>query len=278
MFRYGRHVSERIESTSRRRFVVAGAATAAAAAVQAPLRRSAVAATASACVLTPEQEEGPFYIPGEHVRSAIAEGHAGIPLTLRIVAVDRACTPIAGATVDIWQCDAMGVYSGYAANPGGPPPGGPPRGAPPPGEGPLGEGPPGGAPPGGGPPPDGGRMKPRPTNDKTFLRGIQTTDAAGLVAFSTIFPGFYEGRVNHVHLKVRHSGKLHTGQIFFPEPLARALSEREPYAQHHIERTTLERDHVYVGQSGSSAMSRVRRDDESSAEAYVAEITVTVAA
>ena len=40
---------------------------------------------------------------------------------------------------------------------------------------------------------------------ETFLRGIQTTDANGDAAFTTIFPGWYRGRAPHIHFKVRSS-------------------------------------------------------------------------
>ena len=35
-----------------------------------------------------------------------------------------------------------------------------------------------------------------------FLRGLQTTDANGLVSFATIFPGWYSGRAIHIHVHV----------------------------------------------------------------------------
>jgi protocatechuate 3,4-dioxygenase beta subunit len=47
------------------------------------------------------------------VRSDITEGHAGTPLALQVKVVDaEACTPLADAAVDVWHCDAAGVYSG----------------------------------------------------------------------------------------------------------------------------------------------------------------------
>lgn len=36
----------------------------------------------------------------------------------------------------------------------------------------------------------------------TFLRGYQMTDAYGMVNFTTIFPGWYQGRVTHIHFQV----------------------------------------------------------------------------
>jgi protocatechuate 3,4-dioxygenase beta subunit len=65
------------------------------------------------CVLTPEQEEGPFYIDLAQVRQDIVENRSGVPLALALTVVDSdSCEPIRDAAVDIWHCDALGVYSG----------------------------------------------------------------------------------------------------------------------------------------------------------------------
>jgi protocatechuate 3,4-dioxygenase beta subunit len=75
-----------------------------------------VASGAVACVLTPEQTEGPYYIAGEKLRRDITEGRPGVPLLLRLKVVDAStCRPIKGAAVDIWHADALGVYSGFGA-------------------------------------------------------------------------------------------------------------------------------------------------------------------
>jgi protocatechuate 3,4-dioxygenase beta subunit len=75
-----------------------------------------VASGAVSCVLTPEQTEGPYYIPGEKYRRDITEGRPGVPLLLRLRVVDAStCKPVAGAAVDIWHADAVGVYSGFGA-------------------------------------------------------------------------------------------------------------------------------------------------------------------
>ncbi|MGA5360991.1 hypothetical protein [Streptomyces purpurascens] len=66
--------------------------------------------------------EGPYYLDGALVRKNITEGKSGVPLTLRLTVVDATdgCTPVPGAAVEIWHCDAWGYYSGYTtANPGG---------------------------------------------------------------------------------------------------------------------------------------------------------------
>jgi protocatechuate 3,4-dioxygenase beta subunit len=62
--------------------------------------------------LTPEQEEGPFYVDLGKVRADLVEGQEGVPLDLTIRVIDHErCVPVANAAVDIWQCNADGVYS-----------------------------------------------------------------------------------------------------------------------------------------------------------------------
>ncbi|HEX4110248.1 MAG TPA: intradiol ring-cleavage dioxygenase [Solirubrobacteraceae bacterium] len=71
-----------------------------------------VADAAGACMLTPEQEEGPFYVDLEQVRQDIADGQVGVPLLLEITVVNsQTCKPLRSAAVDIWHCNASGVYS-----------------------------------------------------------------------------------------------------------------------------------------------------------------------
>jgi protocatechuate 3,4-dioxygenase beta subunit len=80
---------------------------------------AAVAAGLVACVLTPEQTEGPYFLEGDKVRRNVTEGKPGVPLRLRLTVLDvSTCRPIRGAAVDIWHCDAAGVYSGVQGNSG----------------------------------------------------------------------------------------------------------------------------------------------------------------
>jgi len=68
----------------------------------------------NACPLTPRQTEGPFYFDPRLVRRDIKEGRPGARLRLRLQVVGaRDCAPAPRARVDIWHCDAAGVYSGY---------------------------------------------------------------------------------------------------------------------------------------------------------------------
>jgi hypothetical protein len=78
-----------------------------------------VASGAISCVLSPEMTEGPYYVSGEKLRRNITEGRPGVPLALQLTVADAStCKPIKGAAVDIWHCDALGVYSGVQGNTG----------------------------------------------------------------------------------------------------------------------------------------------------------------
>ena len=78
------------------------------------------------------------------------------------------------------------------------------------------------------------------TRGGTFLRGTQFTDADGQVRFATIYPGWYQGRPVHIHLKVHDGGSpgatyegghvSHTGQLFFAEDVSRQVMALAPYA------------------------------------------------
>ncbi len=73
------------------------------------------------CVIRPEQTEGPYFVDERlhrsDIRSDPKDGRAiaGTPLTLtlQVMRLDASgCSPLQEALVDIWQCDAAGVYSG----------------------------------------------------------------------------------------------------------------------------------------------------------------------
>jgi protocatechuate 3,4-dioxygenase beta subunit len=73
----------------------------------------------SSCTLTAEQTEGPYYFDADAIRSDIREDREGTPLRLAIrVREAERCTPLADAVVDVWHCDASGVYSGFGEGQG----------------------------------------------------------------------------------------------------------------------------------------------------------------
>src|SRR5437660_398781 len=67
--------------------------------------------------------------------------------------------------------------------------------------------------------------------NRTFMRGIQRTNAKGLATFRTVYPGWYMGRTVHVHVKVHLGGRVvHTGQLYFPDTLTDAVYKKAPYS------------------------------------------------
>lgn len=62
------------------------------------------------------------------------------------------------------------------------------------------------------------------TVGQTFCRGIQITDSNGQVTFTTVYPGWYAGRITHVHFEIYLSSVLNaTSQMAFPEDITTAV-------------------------------------------------------
>jgi protocatechuate 3,4-dioxygenase beta subunit len=189
---------------------------------------AAVASGEVSCILAPEQTEGPYYLEGDKVRRNITEGRPGTPLTLQLKVVNASsCRPIKGASVDIWHCDAGGVYSGVqqAAGP-------------------------------------------------TFLRGIQKTNANGIATFQTIYPGWYQGRTVHIHVKVHVAGNVvHTGQLYFADAVTDAVYRRAPYSSRPGRDIRNAVDNVYRN-GGRKSLLSLRRKTKGAG--YVGTITMGV--
>ncbi|OXY93196.1 intradiol ring-cleavage dioxygenase [Streptomyces diastatochromogenes] len=197
---------------------------------------SATSTSGTCMQLMSSVTEGPYYLDGALVRKDITEGKNGVPLTLRLTVVDATdgCTPVSGAAVEIWHCDAWGYYSGYTtANPGGSAPAESEEGD--------------------------------SADDATYLRGYQIANANGVVKFETIFPGWYTPRTCHIHVKVHtggekadgtyEGGKVNfTGQLFFDDDIAEEIFTLEPYSRHTGSYTTLANDMVYGGGGASSGL------------------------
>src|SRR5205823_11412199 len=94
---------------------------------------------------------------------------------------------------------------------------------------------------------------------RTFLRGIQKTDANGLAVFTTIYPGWYSGRAVHIHVKVHVGGSVvHTGQLFFPDALTQAVYKAAPYASRGNPDVSNAQDSIFVngGKRGLLALKK----------------------
>jgi protocatechuate 3,4-dioxygenase beta subunit len=97
------------------------------------------------------------------------------------------------------------------------------------------------------------------SGNRTFMRGIQRTDAAGIARFQTVYPGWYQGRTVHIHVKVHVGGNVvHTGQLFFNDAVTDAVYRRAPYAKRPNRTTRNTADSIYVN-GGSKSIVRVRK-------------------
>ncbi len=86
------------------------------------------------------------------------------------------------------------------------------------------------------------------TKGQKFLRGYQTSDANGQVAFTTIYPGWYSGRAVHIHFKIRtSSGHEFTSQWFFDDSLSDTVFSQAPYAARGTRNTRNSDDGIYSG-------------------------------
>ena len=255
---------ETLFGMDRRRFIVSGTAA---------ISAMRVFAAEPACTLVAEQEEGPYYVPAAKLRRVLTEDKSGVPLRLRVRVVNaRTCAPLPQAAFDIWHCDAEGVYSGFTAMGSGFGPGRAGR-----------------------PLPDGFRRRggrgpgQRKIDATRFLRGVQITDKAGMVEFETLYPGWYQGRAIHIHLKVHLAGTAqetyegghvcHTGQIFLPEELTERIAKMPPYVGNSkVHRTTQAEDHVFQQQHGAGLIASIERPLKSGkdSDGFMASITMAV--
>lgn len=122
------------------------------------------------------------------------------------------------------------------------------------------------------------------TVGQRYLRGVQISDAAGIVKFKTIYPAWYAGRTCHIHLKVRTGGtasgssyssagstEAHVGQIFFPPDINESL--RSVYTRDTNSFLNNAADRVYNSQHGARALLTL---DGSVQAGFAGSITVDV--
>lgn len=182
---------------------VSSSSTTASATTAAAATAAGAVAILPSCVVRPALTEGPYFVDEKLNRSDIrsdpstnaVKPGAALGLTFLVSKVSGiSCAALANATVDVWHCDALGVYSDATD---------PTFGS---------------------------------TKGTTFLRGYQTTDASGTVRFTTIWPGWYQGRAVHIHFKIRTTAANgqssdFTSQLFFDEALNDQIFTQSPYSQ-----------------------------------------------
>ncbi|MBC7875600.1 MAG: intradiol ring-cleavage dioxygenase [Anaerolineales bacterium] len=159
------------------------------------------------CVVLPELTEGPYFVDEMLNRSDIREDTSdgviseGPPLVIifNVTKVGaNGCVPLPNAQVDIWHCDAYGVYSDVQNAVG-----------------------------------------------KTFLRGYQMADANGVAKFTTVYPGWYQGRAVHIHFKIRYDNQEFTSQLFFDDTFTDQVYLQDPYAKKGERTVRNDGDNIY---------------------------------
>lgn len=172
------------------------------------------------CRPTIRLTRGPYLVPNSPLRSDIREDRAGVPLKLKFSIVDHYfCQPLAGARIDVWHSDASGLYSGveniqfdFESM----------------------------------------RLTDRSIDmrGKSFLRGHQVSDGDGRVEFQTIFPGWYLGRLPHLHVMATVGDidwLTFDTQLFFAQEIERTVYQSPAYATRGQNPVGLDRDLVLRG-------------------------------
>jgi protocatechuate 3,4-dioxygenase beta subunit len=96
-------------------------------------------------------------------------------------------------------------------------------------------------------------------SSRTFMRGIQRTNADGVATFKTVYPGWYPGRTVHIHVKVHVRGNVvHTGQLYFSDRVTDAVYRRKPYSNRPNRETRNVDDSLFRG-GGKRSLLQLRR-------------------
>jgi protocatechuate 3,4-dioxygenase beta subunit len=190
------------------------------------------------CVARPQQTEGPYFVDESlnrsDIRSDPSDGSvkpgARLDLAFKVSRLSGdACTPLAGALVDVWHCDHLGVYSDVDD-------------------------------------PDFNAV------GKKFLRGYQATGPDGVARFTTVYPGWYQGRTVHVHFKIRSApsrtpGFEFTSQLYFDDALTDEVHSRPPYAVKGQRNQRNGRDRIF-SRGGSQLMLAPARNSQGYAATF----------
>ncbi len=180
-------------------------------------------------VATSEVEEGPFFVDEELNRSDVTLGTTrgsvvdGSPIAVRLTVYGlrgKHTEPLRGAHIDIWHADAKGAYSDEASN----------------------------------------LIQSESTKGEKWLRGYQVTDGDGRVEFRTIFPGWYQNRTPHIHVKIRNfdpkANRTHVfnTQLFFDEAVNDEMLNRAPYNDRGARRVRNLWDGLYAMKQADGTM------------------------
>lgn len=189
----------------------------------------------------PDTGTGPYYFDLKRMRRVIHEDRLGLPLRIGVSVTDADCRPQEGILVDLWHCDALGYYSGYDGDPDLPPP---------------------------------RSMSALPVdNSDTFCRGIQSSNAEGIVEFESIYPGWYNARAPHIHVYLHLDNNVFvTSQFLFPQEISTGIYRMEtPYNSRPIPHTNNDKDFL-TRMSKGTAMFEVSKESDG----YLAIVTILI--
>ncbi|WP_263375491.1 Ig-like domain repeat protein [Granulicella aggregans] len=178
--------------------------------------------------------EGPYWVTDSasgYDRSDILSDIAGtntqsgVPFSLTLYVYDakNSCAALQNVQVDIWHCNAAGVYSGIQSSTNG---------------------------------------NGTDYTSQSWLRGYQLTDSTGKVSFTTILPGWYTGRTTHIHIRFRSTydssadGSTNTAQLFFDQTFVDTLDTTvSPYSSEGRNSVTNAGDSIYTAEGGTTLLS-----------------------
>ena len=129
----------------------------------------------TSCMRTQSMTLGPCHDDLAPEREDVSEDKPGLPMRFGLRILNERCEPITDANVDMWQCDADGIYSSETSDVAAFCTGNVPEAQP-----------------------------------ARWFRGHRQVDETGVVWFNSCFPGWYQGRAIHVHVTVRRNSRQGT--------------------------------------------------------------------
>lgn len=167
---------------------------------------------AEACNVIPTETAGPYPITAGQMaatlRTDVRETQPGQMHKVKLRIIgDKNCAPIPNAEVSIWHCNVDGNYSGFNTN---------------------------------------GHISLNATG-QNWLKGRAMTDANGEVEFITIFPGWYPGRITHIHLEVKiNDTSVKISQFTYPKKEMDIIhTTLDPYKKYGMDPVSPSTDGVF---------------------------------
>ncbi|MCL2449456.1 MAG: hypothetical protein FWD17_10955 [Polyangiaceae bacterium] len=172
------------------------------------------------------------------------DAEPGVEMQLYLRVLDSTSTscnqvPVPNIDVYVWHVDAQGYYSGFGTR--------------------------------------GGSDEQKPDtpyagvpstnaleNTDRFLRGVQTTDENGVVAFRSIFPGWYNGRDLHIHFVAFKKGSMSEGRVAYTKANSQGywLFTTQFYFDPAFIKTIHENNQPYLRRTTLSAYAGAIAEDE----------------